>query len=153
MRKLVSIFVTVTVMLAASASILSASDKTILAPDTPDSKIIRMHPAEIDPSLLPLDSIEYLHTTGRPVDVDLSKWRLEINGPAVDTPVFIKYSDLKRMDMIKKKVLLICPGFFADYAEWEGVPLSSILDRANVGDNYKKITFYGMDGLHRTVDK
>jgi sulfoxide reductase catalytic subunit YedY len=158
MQRLYSIFVIVTAVmvsafLAVSASIVSADEKIILAPDTPDSKILRMNPKNIDPSLLPLDTIEDLHTTGRPMDVDIREWRLEISGPAVDEPVYLKYNDLLRMDMIKKKVLLICPGFFADYAEWEGVPFSTILDKAGVGDNYERITFYALDGFKRSLNK
>jgi sulfoxide reductase catalytic subunit YedY len=130
-----------------------AKEKRILAPDTPDSEIIRMSPGDIDPSLLPLDSIEELHTTGQPMEVDIKKWRLEVSGPMVDDPLSLKYSELLKMDMIKKKVLLICPMFFADYAEWEGVPLTAILERAGIAESYKRITFYGLDGFNRTLSR
>ena len=132
----------------------SPSDgKRILPPDTPDSEIILMSPVDVDPSLLPLDSIESLHTTGQPVEVDIKKWRLEVNGPMVDGPLSLKYSDLLKMDMITKKVHLICPMFFADYAEWEGVPLTAIFEKAGVSGNYEKITFYGLDGFSRTLNR
>ncbi|MGC8778710.1 MAG: molybdopterin-dependent oxidoreductase, partial [Candidatus Caldatribacteriaceae bacterium] len=54
--------------------------------------------------------------------------------------------DLLAMPMVKKKVLLICPGFFADYAEWEGVPVAAILDRARAKDPFQRIRFVGLDG-------
>ena len=57
------------------------------------------------------------------------------------------------MDMIRKKVLLICPMFFADYAEWEGVPLEAILEKADVNNGYEKVTFQGLDGFTRTLKR
>ena len=56
----------------------------------------------------------------------------------------LSYEELQKLPMVKKKVLLICPGFFADYAEWEGVPLRDILKLAQV-EEYRKILFVGLD--------
>ena len=42
-------------------------------------------------------------------------------------------------------MILICPGFFYDYVEWEGVQLSALLDKAGVAD-YEKVTFTSADG-------
>jgi len=56
------------------------------------------------------------------------------------------YDDLKKMSMVKKKVTLVCPGVFTDYAEWEGVLLSDILDRARIQDDYKQVIVHGLDG-------
>ena len=36
--------------------------------------------------------------------------------------------------MVNKRVLLICPGFFYDYLEWEGVPVQALLDKAGMGE-------------------
>jgi len=124
----------------------SGSERMKLAPDTPDSRIISMHPKDIDPSLLPLDSIENLHTTGRPPQVDINAWHLEVKGAKVKNPVSLSYEELSQMEMVKKKVILICPGFFVDYAEWEGVPLSAILEKVGVEADYGNIVFYGLDG-------
>lgn len=122
----------------------SGSERTKLAPDTPDSTIISMHPKDIDPSLLSLDSIENLHTTGRPPQVDINAWHLEVKGVKMKNPLSFSYEELSQMEMVKKKVILICPGFFADYAEWEGVPLSAILEKAEVEADYGSIVFYGL---------
>lgn len=122
------------------------SERTKLASDTPDSRIISMQPKDIDPSLLPLDSIENLHTTGRAPEVDINTWRLEVKGTQVKNPISFSYEELSQMEMVKKKVILICPGFFVDYAEWEGVPLSAILEKARVEADYGSIVFYGLDG-------
>ncbi len=153
LKKWYSIFIILGIVSGAGVGSVSAVDRTVLTPDTPDSKIIRMHPKNVDPTQLPLDSIRELHTTGRPIDVDINEWRLEVKGPMVRNPVSLEYEDLSNMMMIKKSVLLICPGFFADYAEWEGVPLSNILKKAEVKKNYKKITFHAMDGYSSSFDR
>jgi sulfoxide reductase catalytic subunit YedY len=98
-----------------------------------------------------------LHTTGRPQDVDINTWHLKVEGEKIKTAFSFSYEDLKNMNMVKKEVTLICPGVFTDYAEWEGVSLSDILDQAGIQDDYKKITVHGLDGYknsfsHEQID-
>ena len=136
-----------------SACFTISEERIMLPPDTPDSKIVGMHPKSIDPSRLPLDSIEDLHTTGTPPKIDIGTWRLEVTGKKVGQPLSLSYQELQKLDTIEKKVLLICPMFFADYARWEGVPLSRILEMAKTDLSYSKITFKGMDDFTRDFTK
>ncbi|MEN3188354.1 MAG: molybdopterin-dependent oxidoreductase [Atribacterota bacterium] len=133
-------------VVVASLGVSEAKERVKLAPDTPDTEIIFMNPAEVDSSLLPLDSIKNLHTTGIPPEnLDIGSWRLEISGVKAQSPLSLSYEELLALPMVKKKVLLICPGFFADYAEWEGVPLRTLLERAQV-EEYRRIRLVGIDG-------
>jgi hypothetical protein len=134
-----------------SLGVVEAKERVQLAPDTPKSQIIHMNPAEVDASLLPLDPIGNLNTTGvPPKDFDLSSWYLEVKGESVGKELRLSYEELQKLPMVKKKVLLICPGFFADYAEWEGVPLQEILKLAAVKE-YQKILFVGLDNYRFPV--
>jgi DMSO/TMAO reductase YedYZ molybdopterin-dependent catalytic subunit len=153
MKKYCSILMIIGVALTFVVLSASAKERVKLAPDTQDSKIIHMHPKDIDPTLLPLDSIEDLHTTGRPVEVDIKTWRLEVKGPKVSNPQSLSYADLLQMEMVKKKVILICPGFFVDYVEWEGVPLSTILNKTGIESGYERITFHSLDGYSSSFDR
>lgn len=140
------VFLAWILVLVAFVGVANAGERVRLTPDTPDTEIISMNPAEVDPSLLPLDSIENLHMTGTPPEnFDLASWRLGVSGEKVGNPLSLSYEELSNLPMVKKKVLLICPGFFADYAEWEGVPLGVILERAQVGE-YQRIRVVGLDG-------
>ena len=130
-----------------------ADERIKLTPEMFEHEIVRLHPKDVDASLLPLDSIEELNTTGTPQDVDIATWRLEVRGEKVDPALSLTYEELSQMKMIKKKVILICPGFFVDYAEWEGVPLLSILERANVGEEYDTVTFSGLDGYSSSFSR
>jgi sulfoxide reductase catalytic subunit YedY len=136
-----------------SACFTISEERIVLPPDTPDSKIVSMHPKSVDPSRLPLDSIEELHTTGSPPKIDIDKWRLEVTGKKVGKPLSLSYRDLLKLETIEKKVLLICPLFFADYARWEGVPLSKILEMAEIDPSYSKITFTSLDSFIRSFTR
>ena len=92
------------------------------------------------------EATKNLHTTGIPQDVNITTWRLRVEGDKIETPLSFSYEDLKKMSMVKKEVTLICPGVFIDYAEWEGVSLSAILDQALVQDGYKEVIVHGLDG-------
>jgi len=152
MKQYLTVLVVLGVFVLLSGSGL-AKERVELAPNTPKSQIIHMNPAEVDASLLPLDPIGNLNTTGvPPKDFDLSSWHLEVKGKSVGKELQLSYEELQKLPMVKKKVLLICPGFFADYAEWEGVPLREILKLAEVTE-YQKILFVGLDGYTASFSK
>jgi DMSO/TMAO reductase YedYZ molybdopterin-dependent catalytic subunit len=136
-----------------AASSTPAQQKEKLDPDTPTSKIVYMDPKLVDPSALPLTKTENLHTTGSPPDIDISSWKLEVGGKGVSRPIELGYEALGRMEQIKEKVLLICPGFFWDYAEWEGVPLKTVLDRARLRPDFRKVTVRSADGYRKSFSR
>jgi sulfoxide reductase catalytic subunit YedY len=131
----------------------AAGERVLLAPDTPKSRILSMNPSEVDPSLLPLDSIEDLNTTGVPQDIDIRKWRLTVKGRKARNPISLTYEELAGMEQVRKRVILICPGVFVDYAEWEGVPLRQFLEAAKVRDGFTRVTFRGEDGFSSSFTK
>jgi DMSO/TMAO reductase YedYZ molybdopterin-dependent catalytic subunit len=91
------------------------------------------------------EATKNLHTTGIPQDVNIATWRLRVEGEKVLNPLSLSYEELKKMKMVRKEVTLICPGVFTDYAEWEGVLLSDILDMARIQDGYKRVIVHGLD--------
>jgi DMSO/TMAO reductase YedYZ molybdopterin-dependent catalytic subunit len=149
-RMIVNFFLTAAC--AAAALVLAAggaagAQRVLLEPDTPKSRILSMNPSEVDPSLLPLDSIEDLNTTGAPQDVDIGTWRLAVKGKKVRNALSLTYEELAGMEQVKKRVILICPGVFVDYAEWEGVPLREVLQAAKIRDGFTRVTFRSEDGF------
>jgi sulfoxide reductase catalytic subunit YedY len=69
----------------------------------------------------------------------------------VDTPLFLTYGEILRFSTVTQVVLLVCPTYFADNAEWTGVLVSTLLAEAGVTPKAKQITFYAPDGYHRTL--
>ena len=134
-------------IIIAATSYAQSTVKVKLAPDTSKNSIIGMNPAEVDPSDLPLDRVDQLHYTGAPQKIeDISVWRLAVKGKGLARALSLSYANLLSLPVVKKKVLLICPGFFADYVEWEGVPLSVLLQRAGARPDFTDISFEGYDG-------
>jgi sulfoxide reductase catalytic subunit YedY len=111
-----------------------------------------MDPKDVDPGALPLTGVESLHSTGSTQDVDLATWRLTLSGSGVKTPLALSYDELSRMPTIKRRAILICPGFFYDYLEWEGVPLSALLEKAGVED-FQVVNFTSVDGYTASFRK
>ncbi len=108
-------------------------------------------PAEVDNSELQVTPTEYLHFTGFPPDsVNIEEYRLSITG-LVDNPLELSYETILAYESVTEVVLLICPGFFVDNAQWTGVPLSTLLAEAGIQDEATEITFYAMDNYRRTL--
>jgi DMSO/TMAO reductase YedYZ molybdopterin-dependent catalytic subunit len=115
-------------------------------------QIIHMDPKNMDPSGLALTSVASLHSTGTPQDVDVTTWRLAVSGPGAKTPLSLSYEELEKMQKVKKAVILICPEFFYDYLEWEGVPVSVLLQKAGVSD-YSTVSFKSVDNYSSTFSR
>jgi DMSO/TMAO reductase YedYZ molybdopterin-dependent catalytic subunit len=99
------------------------------------------------------EATKFLHVTGQPQDVDVGAWRLEVAGEKAANPLSLAYQDLEKMEMKSKNVVLVCPGVFTDRADWEGVPLQSVLSMASVGGDWSKLEFRSVDGYKTTLSR
>jgi sulfoxide reductase catalytic subunit YedY len=134
-------------MLIAFVAFAQSAVKEKLAPGTPKGSIINMDPDKVDPSDLPLDRIDQLQATGTPQKIaDISAWRLAVTGRGLEHAMSLGYADLLALPLVKKKVLLICPGVFEGYLEWEGVPLSMLLEKAKARPDFTRVSFRSYDG-------
>ena len=132
-------------------------EPTVAAEESPDEEttaymlsIKDMHPSEVDNSTLPITPVEKLHHTGRPQEYDIDTYRLEVEG-LVDTPLSLSYEDLLSRPQVTETVLLICPGFFWDNAEWTGTPLSLILEEAGLSPEATEVRLVAGDGYAQTL--
>ena len=112
--------------------------------------IMSSHPSEVDNSKIPITKIEELHVTGSVPKVDITQYRLTVDG-LVDNPLELTYEELLRYPTVTDVVLLICPVVFFDNAEWTGVPVSSLLDEAGVKPQARNVVFYGLDRYQTTL--
>ena len=82
-------------------------------------------------------------------EVNMKEWRLEIAGK-VKTPLHLTYSEILSLPSIEKNVILICPGFFANYGRWQGVSMKDLLSRAVMESGVTHIIFYsGPEGTYK----
>jgi len=104
-----------------------------------------MNPAEVDNSDLPITPVEELHTTEpESIEVDIEQYELTIDGK-VRNQMSLTYEEVLEYPTVTKVVLLICPRFFADNAEWTGVPVTTLLEEADVEPEASVVTFRGLD--------
>lgn len=113
------------------------------------SYLVHMDPAEVDNSDLPVTPVEKLHDTGLvPEGVDIKQYRLTIDGK-VENPLALTYEDVLSYPAVTEVVLLICPGFFVDNAEWTGVPVATLLAEAGIKTEATDVTFHDLGGGYR----
>jgi DMSO/TMAO reductase YedYZ molybdopterin-dependent catalytic subunit len=140
--------------LLAAAVVGLAAGRAEALPLPPAGDLASADPALVDISTLTLGTVESLHPTGSPLLInDISQWRLHVKGAALDAPLELSYADLQSMPTVTKKVLLVCPGFFADFVEWEGVPLSALLDTAGARQTWSRVVFTSWDGYPGRFDR
>jgi DMSO/TMAO reductase YedYZ molybdopterin-dependent catalytic subunit len=135
--------------LAAGVRLVWAKAKKIVLPKgTPMTNLIGKNPGDLDTRNLEVTPLEKFETMGlADHKVNLNDWRLEIGG-LVELPVKLSYSQVTELSPVKREVLLICPGFFAYHARWEGVSVAKLLEMAGVNPNVTHVSFSGPNGKY-----
>ncbi len=108
----------------------------------------------------------FVRNNDRSLDVDASTYRLEVSGNAVTNPLRLRYDDLLAMPSRAVFSYLECGGnqrrFFGTLlgrtaqgtpwgrgavgmAEWTGVPLAEVLERAGVSEAAHSLQLIGLD--------
>jgi len=151
-RWLVTLVILMGAVLAVSCSPRLAIEQPPPGEPTTDlSYLVDMNPANVDNSELPITPIDELHTTQpESVEVDIEQYRLIIDG-LVENPLTLTYQDILTYPTVTEVVLLICPGFFADNAEWTGVPVKTLLAEAGSKPEATEVIFHGADGYHSSI--
>ena len=106
--------------------------------------VSQLLPTVVDNSKLPVTKIEELHFTGEDPGFDTETWQLKMDG-LVERPLTLTYADILARPVVTEVVLLVCPGVFADNAEWSGTPLGPILREAGIKPGAKEVRLVGGD--------
>jgi sulfoxide reductase catalytic subunit YedY len=108
-----------------------AAARKVLPKGTKPNSLISEDPATLDTTNLEITPLENFGTMG-PTDeeVDPAAWRLQVAGQ-VKTPLKLTLAQLTALPAVERDVLLICPGFFANYGRWKGVSMRSLLQQAD----------------------
>jgi len=141
-------------MIAAGVRTVFAKAKKIILPKgTRMDTLVGKNPADLDTRNLDLTPVEAFGTMGlSDHQVDLKRWRLEIDG-LVEHPFKLGYAQVTEMPSVKKDVLLICPGFFAYNASWEGVSVAKLLEMAGVGPDVTHVSFSGPKESYQKTER
>jgi len=122
--------------------------KTILPKATKRESLVYKNPRLLDTRNLEITKLEDFGTMGiSDHDVNLNEWRLEVTG-RLSKPLRLTYSEILAVPYVEKRVLLICPGFFANHGEWKGISMKRLLERAGAENDVTHVTFSGPKGLY-----
>jgi DMSO/TMAO reductase YedYZ molybdopterin-dependent catalytic subunit len=83
--------------------------------------------------------------TGTPRRIDLPSYRLKVTGRVVRS-LSLSFDDLRRMPRIGSRPTIVCQGYFEDVANWAGVSMAALLDRAGVAASAHEVAFVCADG-------
>jgi DMSO/TMAO reductase YedYZ molybdopterin-dependent catalytic subunit len=125
--------------------------RTVLPKGTTRESLIYRNPAELDPRNLEVTPLQKFGTMGlTDYAVDLNQWRLQVEG-AVAEPLRLRWEEVKQLPAVERKVLLICPGVFANYGRWRGCSVQTILERAGVDAGATHVEIRGPMGPYEKV--
>jgi sulfoxide reductase catalytic subunit YedY len=140
--------------LSASLRRVWAKTKRIILPKGKKmSSLVYLNPATLDAHNLDVIALEDFETMGLTDHrVNLDQWRLEVTG-AVRKPLKLTYAQLLKLPSIERNVLLICPGFFANYGRWQGIAVRQLLEMAEAEEGISHVSFRGPAGRYAKAER
>jgi DMSO/TMAO reductase YedYZ molybdopterin-dependent catalytic subunit len=139
-------------LFSAVQSAYAKAKKTILPKGTKRESLVYKNPRLLDTRNLETTALQDFGTMGiSDHEVNLNEWRLEVTG-RLTKPLRLTYSEILALPSVEKKVLLICPGFFANHGEWKGISMKTLLERAGVEKDVTRVTFSGPQGLYDKME-
>lgn len=105
----------------------------------------------ITPYITPNDNFYRIDTALVVPKVDAQEWALTIDG-MVDTPLSFTYEELVEQSTTVETVTIACVsnevgGDLVGNAEWQGIPLSTVLEQAGVNAEATQIFSHSVDGF------
>ena len=129
------------------------AQKIILPRGTKEESLIHRDPKSLDASNLDTTPLKNFGTMGQSdYEVNLEEWRLEVTG-RVKAPLKLTYPEILALPSVEKKVLLICPGFFANHGQWKGISMLALLHKALMAKDVTHVTFAGPKGSNEKVER
>jgi len=133
--------------------VIAETGKIILPKGTPRESLIDKNPAELDAQNLEVTPLEKFGTMGLTDHaVRIEQWRLEVDGE-VNKPLRLTYEEIKKLPSVERKVLMICPGFFANQGTWKGLSLGALLTLAQTEGGVTHVTVRGPDGKYENSQR
>lgn len=84
--------------------------------------------------------------------VDIRHWTLKVNGQVMN-PLRLSYAQIRALPFIERKVLMICPGFFANQGLWKGISIQTLLEKAGVKSGVTHVTISGPEGEYSKPER
>ena len=133
--------------------VIAETGRIILPKGTPRESLIDKNPADLDARNLEVTPLENFGTMGLTDHaVRIEQWGLEVDGH-VRKPLRLTYEEIKKLPSVERKVLMICPGFFANQGTSKGFSLSELLKLAQAEEGVTQVTARGPDGKYENSQR
>jgi len=108
--------------------------------------LVNENPVLLDARHLEIQPLEKFSTMGlSDHPVDLNAWRLVCTGQ-VSTELRLTFDQVRTLPSMDRLVLLICPGFFANYGRWKGISLALLGKKVGLKKGVNFVTVSGPEG-------
>jgi len=133
--------------------VYAGAKKIVLPRGTKMKSLIQKNPSNLDTRLLEVTPLKDFETMGLDDhEIQVAQWRLSVEG-MVKIPLKLTYDEIKNLPSIQKKVLLICPGFFALNGDWKGISMEKLLQKAGIDSGATHLSFAGPEGTYEKVER
>ena len=133
---------------------LWAEERRIILPKgTKRESLAHRNPADLDTRNLDITPLKDFQTMGTTdCKVNIEEWRLAVSG-RVKKPIALTFSQVQALPVTEKRVLLICPGFFANHGLWRGIRVEELLEMTEAEKNLTSVTFISQEGTYERTQK
>ena len=145
LNKVFKLFLTAFALSAPLYSIVrkafSQTTKTIIQAGTSRTILSTMNPKNIDASEISVTPLKDFCTMGiTDYKIDTDAWRLKIHGK-VEHRLELTFTQIQKLPTVNRKVLMICPGVFANQGIWKGIDMRALLEKASLRKDAENISF------------
>jgi sulfoxide reductase catalytic subunit YedY len=134
-------------------SLWAEERRNILPKGTKRESLAHRNPANLDTRNLDITPLKDFQTMGTTdCKVNIEEWRLAVSG-RVKKPIALTFSQVQALPVTEKRVLLICPGFFANHGLWRGIRVEELLEMTEAEKNLTSVTFISQEGTYERTQK
>ena len=127
--------------------------RKILPRGTDRNSVINERPQDLDAGSLEVTPTKEFGIMGlSDHKVDPTLWTLKVKG-WVKNPLPLSYDQIRALPFIERKVLMICPGYFANQGLWKGISIRTLLEKAGAKPGVKYVTISGPEGLYTKPER
>lgn len=138
---------------SAFGKVFAAVKKIVLPKETTRESLVQRNPANLDAAHVEITPLKDFGVMGlSDHTVDPASWRLTLSG-AGETTVEFSYAQILEMPALERKVLMICPGVFANIGLWKGISIQTLINAAGFKEKAAAVILSGPKGSYTKTQR
>ena len=127
--------------------------KRVLPRGTERDSLINENPETLDAANLEVTALKDFGIMGlSDQKVNIDHWLLKVEGRVMN-PLRLSYNQVRGLPSIERKVLMICPGYFANQGLWKGISIQTLIEKAGVKSGVTYVTISGPEGEYSKPER